>query len=232
MAEPMTVASQAEEIVTGVWHWSIEDRMESFLYELSADPHDLEGKVIVDAGCGSGIIISQFAERFGAETVGLDLSNAVEVAQQRKRSALCHFVQGSVLEPPLKRGAFDVVYSHGVLMMTPNTKGAFMALVPLARPGAKVYLWVYGKKTGWPRIKFWIVDAIRFVLNRSPRPVQGAAVTGLAAIGQGVQAVKQRRRDMRRGQPVDPKLRDKVKGDRPLRQFRVFRQQRRDRDDA
>jgi 2-polyprenyl-3-methyl-5-hydroxy-6-metoxy-1,4-benzoquinol methylase len=162
-----------------IWHWSLEDRIKSFLFEIDASPHELEGTLVIDAGCGSGIVASQVATRYGAEVVGFDLSNAVEAAQAHNISPLCHFVQASVFDPPLKRDAFDIVYSHGVLMMTPDTRRAFRSIAPLAKPGGKVYLWVYGKKRGWQRVKFLIVDAIRIVVNRLPTTLQNATHTDI-----------------------------------------------------
>jgi SAM-dependent methyltransferase len=175
-----------------IWHWPIEDRIRSFLFEIDSSPDELRGKLVLDAGCGSGITISQVSKRFAAEVVGLDLSNAVEAAHLHNSSPLCHFVQASVFDPPLKPKAFDIVYSHGVLMMTPDTRRAFRSIAPLASPGGNVYLWVYGKKRGWQRVKFLLVDGIRFVVNRLPENLQAVAVAGLATVSQVVQFVKQR----------------------------------------
>jgi uncharacterized protein YbaR (Trm112 family)/ubiquinone/menaquinone biosynthesis C-methylase UbiE len=176
-----------------IWHWALPDRIKSFLFEINAGPHELRGKLLIDAGCGSGVTISSVSEEFGAEAVGLELSNVVEAAHHNNRSPLCHFVQASVFEPPLKPQLFDVVYSHGVLMMTPDTRRAFLSIAPLAKPGGKVYLWVYGKKRGLQRLKFLMVDGIRFFVWRLPPILQNAAVVILAAISQTVQFVKNRR---------------------------------------
>jgi SAM-dependent methyltransferase/uncharacterized protein YbaR (Trm112 family) len=175
-----------------IWHWSLPERIKSFLFEINATPEELQGKLLIDAGCGSGITISAVSDQFTAETVGLDLSNAVEAAHEHNTSPLCHFVQASVFDPPLKHHVFDIVYSHGVLMMTPDTRRAFLAIAPLAKPGGKVYLWVYGKKRGLQRLKFLVVDGIRFFVWRLPPLPQRLAVAILAAISQAVQFVKNR----------------------------------------
>jgi SAM-dependent methyltransferase/uncharacterized protein YbaR (Trm112 family) len=175
-----------------IWHWALPERIKSFLFEINASSGELQGKLLVDAGCGSGITISAVSDQFGAETVGLDLSNAVEAAHAHNKSPLCHFVQASVFDPPLKPHVFDIVYSHGVLMMTPDTRRAFLAIAPLARPGGKVYLWVYGRKRGLKRLKFLVVDGVRFFVWRLPPLPQRFAVAILAAISQAVQFVKNR----------------------------------------
>jgi SAM-dependent methyltransferase/uncharacterized protein YbaR (Trm112 family) len=175
-----------------IWHWGLPERIKSFLFEIDAGADELRGKLLIDAGCGSGITISAVSDQFSAEAVGLDLSNSVEAANLHNKSPLCHFVQASVFEPPFKARVFDVVYSHGVLMMTPDTRRAFLSIAPLAKPGGKVYLWVYGKKRGLQRLKFLVVDGVRFFVWRLPSTLQRLAVAILAAISQIVQFVKHR----------------------------------------
>jgi SAM-dependent methyltransferase len=54
-------------------------------------------------------------------------------------------VQANILERPFREGAFDIVWSFGVLHHMPEPRAGFAALVPLARPdGGLVVVWVYG----------------------------------------------------------------------------------------
>jgi len=41
---------------------------------------------------------------------------------------------------------FDFIYSIGVLHHTPDTRAAFLRLVPLLKPGGTIAIWVYGKR--------------------------------------------------------------------------------------
>ena len=45
--------------------------------------------------------------------------------------------------PGLRRGAFDVVYSSGVLHHTPDPRASFAAVARLVRPGGMVVLGLY-----------------------------------------------------------------------------------------
>lgn len=82
--------------------------------------------------------------RAGAETVGLDLSAAVEVAHQNlEKLPNCHFVQGDLLHPPFARDTFDFAYSIGVLHHTPSTRQAFRRLTETLKPQAEAAIWVY-----------------------------------------------------------------------------------------
>jgi len=85
------------------------DRMRQTLLEWL--PHDLHGRRILDAGCGTGAMTAALAER-GAQVVAVDLSHTlVKLAQERlphhlKKKKL-HFIAGDMLSNEL--GQFDHV---------------------------------------------------------------------------------------------------------------------------
>lgn len=65
-------------------------RKEMFDCMLSWLPEDLNGKRVLDAGCGTGVFALECARR-GADVVGIDLSpNLVELAQKRAPEELQH----------------------------------------------------------------------------------------------------------------------------------------------
>jgi SAM-dependent methyltransferase len=106
---------------------------------------DLQGKLVLDAGCGMGRYAEVCAEA-GAEVVGFDLSHSVEAAHGnlagRANVTIC---QADVFAPPFRAGSFDYIYSIGVLDHTPDTRRAFLSLVPLLKPGGRIAIWVYSK---------------------------------------------------------------------------------------
>jgi SAM-dependent methyltransferase len=113
-----------------------------------------------------------------AEVVGLDLSLAVNRARSESRhNPRVHVIQGNIMELPLRPGAFDHVYSIGVLHHTPDTKDAFRSIVPLAKPGGRVSIWVYhvwhppylhGLRAVHATVKGWITDGLRVITTRLP----------------------------------------------------------------
>ena len=109
------------------------------------DPEFFEGKRVLDAGCGIGRH-AWFAAEFGAsEVVALDLSEAVETAEQVLASRPnAHVVQGDLLRPPFEEESFDLVYSIGVLDHLPDTAAGIESLARLVRPGGTLFVWVYG----------------------------------------------------------------------------------------
>lgn len=129
-------------------------RKEEFLCSLAVDRNELQGALILDAGCGNGRLTASVAT-FGAEVVGMDLSAGIDRAQAGKeryageREPFVHFVQGNVMEPPLLPGRFDIIHSSGVLHHTPNVKRALAGLLPAVRPGGRVYVQLYRRREAW-----------------------------------------------------------------------------------
>jgi SAM-dependent methyltransferase len=54
-----------------------------------------------------------------------------------------HFVETDLHRPGLRAGAFDVIYTSGVLHHTRNPLAAFQAILPLLRPGGVIVLGLY-----------------------------------------------------------------------------------------
>ena len=108
------------------------------------EPKDLEGKWVLDIGCGAGRF-AEIALGAGANLVALDYSTAIDAcAANFKHSDRLHLAQGNIYQLPFAPESFDFVYSLGVLQHTPDVKAAFMALPPMLRPGGKLcvdYYW-------------------------------------------------------------------------------------------
>jgi ubiquinone/menaquinone biosynthesis C-methylase UbiE/uncharacterized protein YbaR (Trm112 family) len=146
------------------WGQDIEHRKQLFLDALGASPDDLRGKLILDAGCGSGALAIEMARSFGMEVLALDLAFGIEQAYQHNDNPYVHFVQGSVLDLPVQEQRFDYLYCAGVLVATPDTGAGFREIIDTLRPGGRCFIWVYhpiksrfyGKSTPKLAIYNWI----------------------------------------------------------------------------
>lgn len=146
--------------------------------ETGLDADALRGKRVLEAGCGMGRFLD-VVSRDGAElAVGVDLSTAVDAAADNigdRPNVL--ITQGDIFKLPFKRGAFDVVYSVGVLHHTPSAERAFKSLVPLVKPGGVIAISVYAAVVkpgvGWA-LNIWRRQFLRRVTKRLPRPVMMA----------------------------------------------------------
>jgi len=127
-------------------------------------PEDLQGKLVLDVGCGMGRF-ADIASRWGARVVGVDLSAAADVAARNlaERDTVSIF-RADVFSLPFAPGSFDYIYSLGVLHHTPNCEQAFKRLPRLLKPGGSIILWVYSGYNRWYRMS----DLYRRVTHRLP----------------------------------------------------------------
>lgn len=132
------------------WGQDMDYRRRNFISSMGFDPGssngggqaELKGKLIFDAGCGSGELSIDMAQSLGMEVVALDLAFGIEQAYRRNTNAGVHFVQGSVLEPPV-RPVFDYVYCAGVLVAVPDARAGFRTIARKLKPGGRCLIWMY-----------------------------------------------------------------------------------------
>jgi len=116
---------------------------QDFLDRIGLDPESLRGRTVLDAGCGRGTLTLLLAEH-GAEVIGIDLSDGVEVAARSARGKPgINIIRADILNPPLATESFDAILSLGVLHHTRDCKAAFLRLAGLLRPGGVIAIWVY-----------------------------------------------------------------------------------------
>jgi SAM-dependent methyltransferase/uncharacterized protein YbaR (Trm112 family) len=127
------------------WYQSVQERCELFLKQVAMTREQLLGKIVLDAGCGNGSF-SRGLNQFGCEVVAIDVSQSVRAAYKKfctKGNDPTHFVQGDLMNPPFKHGAFDVIFSFGVLHHNPDTREALQAIAKSLKPTGRIFIWVY-----------------------------------------------------------------------------------------
>lgn len=146
------------------------DFRQNFLdYIHPIDESFFPGKLGIDVGCGFGRHIYN-AALFGAEMVGMDISDAIESTRTNTmHMPNVHLVQADIYNPPFAEGTFDFAYSIGVLHHLPDPEAAFRRVTTLARPGGSVFIWVYSKKRAVTNL---FLGCARAVTTRMPAGVQ------------------------------------------------------------
>lgn len=141
-------------------------------------PQAFADQVVLEVGSGEG----RHAYLVGTHArlmVGLDLSRGVELARRRDGRPQTFFVQGDLRRPPFRPGAFDGLYSNGVLHHTPDPAASFRAVAPLVREGGQVSVWVYGLDEMRWTYRMSHLTWLRPFTNRLPQQGQVAVAAGL-----------------------------------------------------
>ena len=116
---------------------------EAFRATTGWSDEDIEGRLVLDAGVGSGRYAEIVANK-GGEVVGIDLSGAVDAAFENIGAhPRVHIVQADIFALPFRDGEFDLAYSIGVLHHTPDTRRAFDCVAAKVRPGGDFAVYLY-----------------------------------------------------------------------------------------
>ena len=121
--------------------------------DIQVSPEELEGKRILDAGCGPGNISMHIAS--SAENVNLvsmDIAgDSVNILKERLEGVetgnRTEQVLGSVLRPPFEEESFDFVVTSGVVHHTPEPFTALDNLGTVLKRGGKMYMSVYNRNS-------------------------------------------------------------------------------------
>lgn len=112
-------------------------------------PEDLQGKIVLDAGCGTGRHV-RYSAQHAKVVIGIDLSFATRVAERLSHELPnAHIVQADIYRLPFLQETFDRIFSLGVLHHLPDPKGAYLGLLPYAKKGGSATAWLYGRENNW-----------------------------------------------------------------------------------
>jgi SAM-dependent methyltransferase len=157
-------------------------------YKTGLREEDLRGKLVLDVGCGMGRF-AEVATRWGARVVGIDLSQAAEVAASNLADRDFVALQADVFSLPFAPASFDCIYSVGVLHHTPDCEGAFKSLAQYLKPGGCIAVWLYSGYNKWYRFS----DLYRRITHRIPIQTLHAflriSVPCLYWLGRGLRAL-------------------------------------------
>ena len=122
------------------------------------------GRRVLEVGVGAGADFSQFV-RHGAKAAGIDLTAAgVALARDRLRDAGFSghrggLARGDAEDLPFRDGSFDLVYSWGVLHVTPDTARALREAWRVLRPGGRLKVMLYHVGS-WTVLLLWARHAL------------------------------------------------------------------------
>ena len=112
--------------------------------EIGWNKKDLNNKTIIEFGSGAGRFIDLVSKRGADLAVGVDVTSAVDAAQESfKDRDNVFFIQADIFNPPIKRNYFDFGYSIGVLHHTPDPELAFRILTSLLNHKGQIGVSLY-----------------------------------------------------------------------------------------
>jgi SAM-dependent methyltransferase len=144
---------------------------------------------VLDAGCGGGMTTSLWINPFWrgdgqAEWLGIDISSAIDVAQERLGSIPgTNFIQADILQLPFPEQTFDAIFSEGVLHHTPSTELALKSLATVLESGGEFLFYVYKKKSP---IREFTDDHIRNAISSLPPDEAWALLRPLTKLGKAL----------------------------------------------
>jgi ubiquinone/menaquinone biosynthesis C-methylase UbiE len=154
-------------------------------------PDAFRGKVIVDAGAGSGAQAVWMLQSGARHVILLELSHAVDgiIRQNLEASGFDNWdiVQCSIDAPPIRPRSADLVMCHNVIQHTPSVEVTAHALFDLVRPGGELVFNCYplNDQGMWRWLRHHLVyRPLRAVLSRAPFRVNLAYATTMAALRQ------------------------------------------------
>ena len=119
----------------------------------------LDGKIVLDLGCGSGRFTDVVAS-MGAVVISLDQSSAIDSAKLnfcKKKYDNILFIQGDALNLPIKKNSMDYCFSIGVLHHTPSPYKGVKEVHRVLKKKGIFAVRVYNKKSFYTyfMVKFW-----------------------------------------------------------------------------
>jgi len=108
---------------------------------------DLTGKLVLDAGCGSGRF-SEIALKLGASLIAVDYSSAVEASKQNLSAEDKLIIQGDLAALPILDETFDFIYCIGVLQHTSEPAKIVKELLRCLKIGGEITLTFY-ENSSW-----------------------------------------------------------------------------------
>lgn len=137
------------------------------------DPEYFSGRIVVDAGGGSGSQTKWFSEYGAKHVIMLDLSHSVDDVAQRNLRGLPNVdvIQCSIDAPPIRANSIDgIVYCHNVIQHTPSVERTARALFNIVAPGGEFVFNCYQLNDSTPLrwVRFHLIQKpLRAVLSRT-----------------------------------------------------------------
>jgi SAM-dependent methyltransferase len=119
------------------------DRHDTLLERTGWPAEFFAGKTVLECGCGAGpdteILLSLGCKVLSADLAGVDVARRNIGGNPRSQ-----FIQASIVDLPLKKKSFDIVFCHRVLQHTPEPVETLEHILQFVRDDGAVFVHSYG----------------------------------------------------------------------------------------
>ncbi len=142
------------------------EQFEDWFYPITQK--DIEGKEILELGCGNGSLLTHLPLWKPKKITGIDLGASILSCEKNMRET--KFGNFEIIQHDLttfhNNNGYDLVYCIGVLHHLKNPFDGFKAVVKNVKSGGKIHCWVYAKEGN--AVIIYIVDPIRKLASKLP----------------------------------------------------------------
>lgn len=129
---------------------------------------ELEGKSVMELGCGSGALLTHMSKMSPSKLTGVDLGSSINTAKKLLGDA-AQIENGDLTDHQdlnQRFGQQDHVYCIGVLHHLKEPEKGIESLLTLTKPGGKFHGWVYAHEGN--AVVRYFVEPIRKIVNHFP----------------------------------------------------------------
>jgi 2-polyprenyl-3-methyl-5-hydroxy-6-metoxy-1,4-benzoquinol methylase len=137
-----TIAERFDDIMN---RYDVQRRIET-IYDVLLGGHDLSGRTLLDAGCGTGLFSAAACER-GAVVTALDIGP--RLLEQVRRKCSARTVVGDVMNLDFRDGTFDVIVSSECIEHTTDPRRAVSELIRVCKPGGLIAISCPNRRWQW-----------------------------------------------------------------------------------
>lgn len=134
------------------------------LFSRLIDYNGLNGKNVLEVGCGLGAIAAELAKS-GARVTAIDFSTtgAITTAERFRINGLQGYIlQADAENLPFADKSFDFVWSWGVIHHTPNTEKVISEIYRVLKPNGRMGIMIYHKNS----LYNWLNVILRYGILR------------------------------------------------------------------
>lgn len=129
--------------------------------------NDIQGKTILELGCGNGSLLTHLTQYEPAFIEGVDLGSSIVTCEENmKRTGFINYKLSRVDITQFETTPKDIVYCIGVLQHLKKPEQGFESVLKNTKSGGRFHCWVYAREGNG--VIVYIVDPLRKLVSKFP----------------------------------------------------------------